>query len=53
MQNDKIKKAKIIASNWEWLFNNEDLTNEDLQNFKKDCNEAGVTALDVYEHMSN
>lgn len=43
--------AQIIALNWAYKFNETHLTEDDLKQFAKECKEAGVTALDVYEYM--
>ena len=53
MNDNNVEKAKIIASNLEWAFNHTNLTKEDYDNFHRDCREAGVSSLDVYQYMND
>lgn len=53
MSNNQVDKAMLIASNWEWKFNNTNLTQKDYDEFHRDCREAGVSPLDVYQYMND
>lgn len=43
--------AQIIAFEWSFKFNESHLTEDELKEFNKQCREAGVSPLEVYEYM--